>query len=52
VCQFVATLDLPAAIGFELPPLGFVEAVELPARGEAPWMEWGVLTLERAPPMA
>jgi hypothetical protein len=26
--------------------------VELPARGEAPWREWDVLTLERAPPMA
>jgi hypothetical protein len=52
ICQFVATLDLPAAIGFALPPMGFVEAVELPARREAPWREWEVLTLERAPPMA
>ena len=52
VCHFVGTLDLPPAIGLELPPLGLVELLVIPAPQEAPCLEWGVPSVERAPPMA
>lgn len=51
VCQFVATLDLPPAIGIDVPPLGLIEQLNVPAPLEAPVIAWGDAHPERGPPI-
>ena len=51
ICYFVATLDLPPAMGMDVPPLGLVAEAILPAMQATPVIAWGDAFLERGPPI-
>jgi hypothetical protein len=52
VCHFLATLDRPAAVGVDVPPLGLAEELRLPAPAKAPVVERVAVNFERGPPVA
>jgi hypothetical protein len=52
ICHFLATLDLPADIGMDVPPLGLVEQIEPPAPQAAPVIAYLSPASERGPPIA
>jgi hypothetical protein len=52
VCHFVATLDLPPAIGLDVPALGFVSVIPPVAPSDAPVLPFTPTWSERGPPVA
>jgi len=52
VCHFVATLDLPVAIGLDVPSLGFVSVLPPVAPSDAPVLLFTPTWSERGPPVA
>jgi hypothetical protein len=52
ICHFLATLDLPPAIGMDVPPLGLVDELIPPSSQAAPILARVNPSSERGPPVA
>jgi hypothetical protein len=50
ICYFVATLDLPPAMGMDVPALGLAEQVVAAVVRGTPVIEWVDACSERGPP--